>query len=102
MKHSVPHTVGKATAQKVARQAFEAYQARFAEFSPKTNWLGDDRAQISFSAKGMTLKGEVSVGEKSIDIDMDVPFLLRPFQGKAVELIDREIKTWLGKANELA
>jgi hypothetical protein len=99
MKHSVPHNVGKATAQKVARQAFEAYERRFSEFSPKTTWLGEDKAQISFSAKGMAIKGEVKVSEKTIDLDMDVPFLLKPFQGKAVEIIDREIKNWLDKAS---
>jgi Putative polyhydroxyalkanoic acid system protein (PHA_gran_rgn) len=98
MKHSVPHTVGKEMAQKVARQAFEAYKVRFSEFSPETTWLGEDKAKISFSAKGMSVKGQVAVTEKAIDIDLEVPFLLRPFQGKAIELIEREIKTWIGKA----
>jgi hypothetical protein len=30
-------------------------------------------------------------------MDLDVPFLLRPFQGKAISVIEGEIKEWLAK-----
>ncbi|HSC86007.1 MAG TPA: polyhydroxyalkanoic acid system family protein [Polyangiaceae bacterium] len=98
MKHSVPHTVGKETARKVARSAFDSYKARFAEFSPQTNWTSDDKADIGFTVKGMTLKGSVQVTDKTIDMDLDVPFLLKPFQGTAIKVIEGEIQNWLGKA----
>lgn len=98
MKHSVPHSLGRDTARTVAHKAFETYAARFAEYSPQTNWKSDDAAEISFSVKGMTLKGEVAVQESSIDIKMDVPFMLKPFQGKAVSVIEKEIVQWIDKA----
>jgi hypothetical protein len=100
MKHSVSHSLGRETARKVARNAFEAYEARFAEYNPRTTWKGDDEADISFSAKGFTLKGAIAVTDSTIDLTMDVPFLLKPFQAKAIPVIEREIKTWIGKAQE--
>ena len=101
MKHSVPHSLGKEKARKVAAAAFDSYKARFAEYNPTTKWLNDDKAEISFSVKGMTLKGGVEVKDKSIDMDLEVPFMLKPFQGKAVSVIEGEIKKWIGKADEL-
>lgn len=98
MKHTVTHSLGKETARKVARRAFEAYEKRFSEFSPRTSWRGEDQADISFSAKGLTLKGAVAVTDSSIDLEMDVPFLLRPFQNKAISVIEREIREWIGRA----
>jgi len=98
MKHSVSHSLGREMARKVARAAFESYEKRFSEFNPRTTWQSDDAAKISFSVKGMSLNGSVGVAERSIDLDLDVPFLLKPFQGKAIDVIEREIKEWIGKA----
>ncbi len=100
MKHTVSHSLGRETARKVARSAFEAYSSRFSEYSPKTVWNGDDQAEISFSVKSFTLKGAIEVKDNSIELDMDVPFMLKPFQSKAVSVIEREIKEWIGKAEK--
>ena len=98
MKHSVKHTLGREMARKVAHAAFESYKARFADYNPTTVWSSEDAAQIGFSVKGMSLKGEVAVNDNSIDMDLSVPFLLKPFQGTAVKVIDDEIKGWIQKA----
>lgn len=100
MKHSVSHSLGRETARKVARSAFDAYSKRFSEFSPNTVWKSDDAADISFSVKGFMLRGAVQVTDKSIELDMDVPFILKPFQHKAVTVIEREIKEWIAKAQD--
>lgn len=100
MKHSVSHSLGRENARKVARSAFSAYEKRFSDYSPKTTWKSDDKAEISFSAKGIALKGQVEVTDKTIDLDLDVPFLLKPFKGKAVAVIEKEIKEWIGKAEK--
>lgn len=102
MKHSVPHKLGREAARKVAREAFESYARRFSDYSPQTTWKSDDQADIRFSLRGMELSGAISVEDQSIDLEMDVPFLLRPFQGKAVAVIEREIKEWIGKAEQEA
>jgi hypothetical protein len=98
MKHEVPHDLGQAKAREVAENAFAAYQAKFAEYQPKVNWTSDKTAEISFNVKGMNLSGLVEVTDKVIAIDLDVPFLLRPFKGKAMEVIEAEIRQWIGRA----
>src|SRR5262245_23380375 len=98
MKHSVPHDLGKEAAKKAADAAFKAYSARFAKYHPTANWSTPDRADISFTAKGMTLKGVLEVKDKSIDMDLDVPFLLRPFKDVALGAVDKEITKWVDLA----
>jgi hypothetical protein len=98
MKHTVPHDLGREKAKAAAEAAFASYAARFAQYRPTATWTSPDRADISFSAKGITLKGVLEVTEASIDMDLDVPFLLRPFKEKALGAIDREISHWVGKA----
>ena len=98
MKHSVPHDLGREKAKAAAEAAFASYAARFAQYRPTATWTSPDRADISFTAKGITLKGVLEVTEASIDMDLDVPFLLRPFKDKALGAIDREITHWVGKA----
>ena len=98
MKHSVPHDLGKDQAKKAAEAAFAAYAQKFAKYQPTANWTTPDRADVSFTAKGITLKGVLEVKPNSIDMDLDVPFLLRPFKDRALGAVDREIQTWIGKA----
>ncbi|HEY6081167.1 MAG TPA: polyhydroxyalkanoic acid system family protein [Polyangiaceae bacterium] len=97
MKHSVIHDLGQERAKKITESALESYAAKFAQYSPKTSWTSPSRATISFSVKGMSLSGAVEVKEKAIDLEMDVPFLLRPFQGKAISVIEGEIREWIAK-----
>jgi hypothetical protein len=97
MKHSVVHDLGQERAKKITEQALTTYSAKFAKYSPKTNWTSPSRAQISFSVKGMSLSGSVEVKEKAIDLELDVPFLLKPFQGQALSVIEGEIKEWIAK-----
>ena len=97
MKHTVPHDLGQERAKKVTESALATYAAKFAKYSPKTTWTTPSRAQISFNVKGMNLSGNVEVKDKAIDLELDVPFLLRPFQGQAISVIEGEIKAWLAK-----
>lgn len=98
MKHVVVHDLDPEKAKKVAGAAFDSYKARFAEYKPTVTWANDKRADISFSVKGVTLKGGIDIKPKSFDLDLDVPFLLKPFKGKAISVIEDEIKKWIGKA----
>lgn len=98
MKHSVPHDLGQQRAKLAAQAAIAAYEQKFAKYQPKTRWLTDSRAEISFSVKGIHLKGTIEVLEHAIDLDMDVPFLLRPFKNQAIAVIEAEIREWIDKA----
>lgn len=97
MKHTVSHDLGQERAKKVTESALSTYAEKFAKYSPKTTWTTPNKANISFSVKGMSLSGAVEVKEKTIELELDVPFLLKPFQGQAISVIEGEIKTWLAK-----
>ncbi len=100
MKHTVPHDLGLEKAKQVAEAAIGAYKKKFPEYSPESRWASDTKADISFKVKGMSLKGGLEVSQSAIAMELDVPFLLKPFQGKALEVIEKEIRKWIGKAKD--
>jgi len=98
MKHSVHHDLGQERAKKVAESALSTYSQKYANYSPQVNWKSPNQADISFRVKGISLSGSLEVLDRSIDLDMDVPFLLRPFKNQALGVIEGEIKDWIKKA----
>jgi hypothetical protein len=98
MKHSVKHDVGIEMAKKATLTAFDSYKERFAKYRPTATWTDDRNADITFTAKGITLRGTLAVGESSIDMDLDIPFVLRPFKSIAVNAVEQEIRFWVDKA----
>lgn len=98
MKHVVPHDLGQERAKQAAESALSSYAQRFEKYSPKVIWTSNSKAQISFQVKGFTLSGDLEVLDRSIEMDLDVPFVLRPFKGQALNVIETEIKEWIAKA----
>ena len=98
MKQEIEHGLDAATAKKVTDRAFAEYKARFPSYDPTLTWTSDRDAKIGFSAKGVKLNGAVTLRDKAIDVELEVPFLLRVFQKKALEVIDREVRTWVERA----
>jgi len=98
MKHVIAHDLDVATAKKVAERAFAEYQHRYAKYDPQFRWATDRKAELAFNAKGIKLEGAMEVAEREITLALDVPFLLRPFRGRAMEIIEREVKVWLERA----
>jgi len=98
MKHSVSHDLGQARAKQAAEAAIKSYGEKFAKYHPQTNWVTPNRADISFTVKGISLRGSIEVQERTIDLDMDVPFLLKPFKNQAISVIEGEIREWIDKA----
>lgn len=98
MKHTVAHDLGRERAKGVAEAAWNSYSARFSSYSPTCHWDTESKANIGFKVKGVSLKGSLEVNETDIALDLDVPFLLRPFKGQALKVIEEEIRTWIGKS----
>ncbi len=98
MKHSVPHDLGQERAKRVTDAAWSSYSKRFDKYSPTMSWVSDDEAKIGFTAKGFSLDGAIQVRPNSIDLLLDVPFLLRPFQKMAIGVIEQEIRSWIQKS----
>jgi len=98
MKHEIAHDLDINLAKEATVRAFEAYQKRFADYQPKMRWTGERDARIEFTVKGMKLEGSIGILPRAIELDLEVPFLFRVFKGKAIGVIDREVRTWLDKA----
>lgn len=98
MRHSIAHDLGKERARKAVLAAFESYRARFARYDPNASWKTQDQAAVAFTAKGITLRGAVEIREASVELDLDIPLLLRPWKDRALVVVQREIETWLEKA----
>jgi hypothetical protein len=98
MKHAVPHDLGQEKAKQVTEAAWQSYCARFSNYNPTCDWTSANHAKIGFNVKGVSLNGAIEVRDSSIDLEMNVPFLLKPFTGKAVSVIEEEIKKWIAKS----
>jgi hypothetical protein len=98
MKHAVNHSLDQATARKAADKAFETYAQEYAKYDPTAEWTSDTHCDVTFTVKGVTLRGALDLLPGKIEMDLDVPFWARPFKGRALAVIEREIRDWVGKA----
>ena len=98
MKHVIEHGVTQAKAKQAIETAINVYSRKFPEFEPKSRWLNDKQAQVAFRVKGMTLLATIHIKAKTIESEMDVPFLFLPFRGRALKVIEDEIRKWIARA----
>ncbi len=98
MKHAVKHDLEVALAKKATQRAFDSYAERFAEYSPKADWTTDTRCEVGFEVKGVKLKGVLEILPDKVEMDLDVPFIFRPFKNRALGVIEGEVKNWIEKA----
>lgn len=100
MKHEIVHGLSPELAKTVIDKAMESYAARFSDYSPTFRWTGDMTGELGFSAKGVTVKGSIEIQGEKILVDLEVPWILRVFKGKALQAIDSEVKGWVQKARD--
>jgi len=98
IKHEIEHGLEPELAHKAIDKAMEAYSARFADYNPRFHWKSDTEGELGFKAKGVSVDGTIDIEGPKILVDLDVPFILRVFKGKAIEVIDREVRKWIEKA----
>lgn len=98
MKHTIKHDISDELAKKATNKAFDSYKERFSDFNPSATWTSDNKADIGFSVKGKKLDGILELKPGTIDLDMSVPFLFKPFEKKAVSVIEGEIQKWIKRA----
>lgn len=98
MKHVIRHGVSQAQAKHAIETAIEAYSRKFPEYHPHSTWKSENKAEVSFKVKGMTLTTVIQITPETIESDMDVPFLFRPFKSRALNVIEREVQKWLARA----
>jgi hypothetical protein len=94
----VPHDLSFDLAKKAADAALQSYKQRFPDYDPQVTWSDEKTAHVALKAKGMAMKGIFEINADNIAMDMEVPFLLKPFKQKALEVIEEQIKMWIAKA----
>lgn len=98
MRHVVTHDLDMDLARRAAKKAWESYSQRFSNYEPRATWRDDDHADISFRAKGVSLKGAIDLAPGEIGLELEVPFVLRIFRSQAIAIIEQEIQSWIEKA----
>lgn len=98
IEHRLTHDLSAETAKRCLEKALEGYASRFPDYRPTYTWRSPEEVAISFSAKGMTLKGGVKLRPGAMEIDLDVPLLLRPLKGTAIRVIEDEFRKWMAEA----
>jgi hypothetical protein len=98
VKHRIPHDLDHALARRVTRRALETYRDQFPEYKPQGQWLDEDHARLSISPPGGTLIGDVVVTDDAVELELEVPFLFRPFRKQAIKVIEDEVQEWIARA----
>ena len=98
MKHVMAHVLPQDVARRVAEHAFHSYRERYARYQPTLTWVSDRRADASFNAKGIPLHGTIELLPQASSFNLEVPFVLRIFRSKAMEIMERELAHWIEKA----
>lgn len=98
MHVAVEHDLSPEETKAAVEKAFAHYRDRYGKYKPTLRWLdaGHARAEVSFNAKGVIVRGSVRFEPGKIVMDAKVPLLLRPFTRKAVSVVESELGKWLG------
>lgn len=98
IKHEIHHGLEPALARRAIDKAMDGYRERFSEFSPTYDWTSEDAGRFAFTALTVTVSGDLEIVGPKILVDIQVPFLLRAFKGRAIQAIDDEVRGWVEKA----
>ncbi|MDC0684049.1 polyhydroxyalkanoic acid system family protein [Sorangium atrum] len=99
MKHTIEHDLSDSEAKLATERAIAQYRERYAEYEPFLVWRDPRRAELGFSVKGVKLKGSMELRPGAVDVDLDVPLLMRPFKGVAIAAIDKEVRHFIEEAH---
>jgi hypothetical protein len=90
--------LGRERALEVALEAWEEYSRRFAKYNPELSRESEYRAWLSFRARGIVVRGSIEIRDDEVEMEIDVPLLLKPFKKVAVAAIEREIADRVARA----
>ena len=99
MEHKIHHGLDQETAKKVADRAITTYCKKYTEYNPQFKWASETVGILSFTAKGNTLKGTVSIVGSDIVVNMNIPWLASLFVKPALKVIDAEVAKWVQAVN---
>jgi hypothetical protein len=97
VEHEIRHDLSQEQAQRATRKALQNYAERFGAYQPEVQWRTDSEAAVAFTIKGLRLQGGIKVEPACIRLNLDVPFVFRPFKKRAFGVIEREVQGWIAK-----
>ena len=96
MKVVKAHNMTKEAARSKVDSAFPNLMAGFDEtVSDVTYSWQDDLMAFSFHARGFDFKGTLNVTDSELAIDLDIPLMLRAFQGLVRERMEEGLDEFL-------
>lgn len=98
MKHKIHHGLDRDLAIRATTKALEAYAKELEAWNPVVSWQGPNNAVVDCQVMGKSLQAQVDVGEDDVTFAMDVPFMMRPFQGQAISIVEKVVQDWIVKA----
>ncbi len=99
MKHRIPHGLGDvAKARNVVEHAFSSYRERLADYEPSLTWADGDTALVRFRVMGKTMEVRMELDDQAVVVEGKIPLVFRPFQGKIVGVLEREVLAWAERA----
>jgi hypothetical protein len=98
VKGSIKHDLTPEQLRSAVRKFAEVYVQRFAEYNATAAWLSDDKVEVRFKVKGVSLAGQLELMPNEIGLDMKVPLPFQLFRSKALRTIEDEVKPWLERA----
>ena|SRR3989304_4464098 len=99
---TVPHTLSRQEATERLNRFVDVLREKFKDSvgDLQQNWEGDTLA-FRFKTFGIPLAGKITVGEKSLAVDGDLPFTAIMFKGKIEssirEQLERLMTSGIGK-----
>lgn len=98
MKQTIAHDLPTELARTAAKAALAYYQQRHPNAHITPQWHGLDEAVVTFSLRGFHLKPRIRLRPGAIDVELEIPFLARPFEARARARIESELALWLDRA----
>jgi hypothetical protein len=92
MQIAVPHHTTRAKARVLVEQKLGALLGQFGQHAQEMEheWTGDT-LRFRGKAKGMKLDGSVDVTDSEVILDMKLPFMALPFEGRIKETAQKEL-----------
>ena len=98
MKHTIEHGLAFDVACSAARHASESCAERFEGYNFSATWVDAGHVEFGFTVAGKRLSGSMKIDAEVMVLEIPLPFVLKPFRRKAIDVIDAEVREWIARA----
>lgn len=98
MRQTVPHSLAPGEARELIERALETYRRHYPEHSIESEWGDVETARVGFHVTGRRIDGTIRICADCYEVDVDLPWILRPFGGRIAGAIEEELRRWVAHA----